>query len=295
MKKILCAILAVMMAVSMAACVFVPAGDEKPLSVTSPEGQGSPEETKQAETEPLVEETVLYEDESYKITATGMEESIWGTEIKLLLENSTDRNVVLSGDIFVVNGITMGGSLYLDAAAGKKANGEITLHTEELETAGVTDIAAVTVYNAKIYDSDNYDDLWEGQLEVKTSIAGSYSQKINDDGDVLWEGEGVTIISRVIEDSLFGHDVQLLIKNDTDSEIVVQSENVSVNGYTIDDLMSAHVVAGTVSYTDMTVMGYSLEENGIETIEDVSFTLNIMDTDYNTIAETGELTVYAAG
>ena len=97
----------------------------------------------------------------------------------------------------------------------------------------------------------------------------------------------------MIENSLFGRNVQLLIKNDTESDIIVQSDNVSVNGFTITDLMSSHVVAGTVSYTDMTVMEYSLEENGIETIDEVSFTLDIMNIDYHTIAETGELTVYA--
>lgn len=290
MKKILFALLAALLVVSLSACVFVPSGGDTPLSTKSPDGTKA---AKPAETEPLLAETVLYEDESYKVTATGMEETIWGTEIKILLENNTDRNIVLSGDVFVVNGITMSGSLYLDVAAGKKANGEITLHDNELETAGVTEIATVTAYNARIYDDDNYDDLWEGQMEIKTSIADAYTQTIDDSGDVLWEGEGVTIISRVIEDSLFGRNVQLLIKNATDSEIVVQSDNVSVNGFTISDLMSAHVVAGTVSYTDMTVMEYSLEENGIETIEEVSFTLDIMDADYHTIAETGELTVYA--
>ncbi len=295
MKKLLFAIIASLLAISLSACVVAPSGEKQPLSTksSSKADETKPVETKPVETEPLLAETVLYEDESYKITSTGMEETIWGTEINILLENNTDRNIVLSGDVFVVNGITMSGSLYLDVAAGKKANGEITLHTNELKTAGITEIATVLVCDARIYDDDNYDDLLETQLEIKTSIADEYTQTIDDSGDVLWEGEGVTIISRVIEDSLFGRNVQLLIKNDTDSDIIVQSDNASVNGFTITDLMSSHVVAGTVSYTDMTVMEYSLEENGIETIEEVSFTLSIMNTDYHTIVETGELTVYA--
>lgn len=295
MRKIICAILAILLMVSLSACVIIGPRDEKSLSTKAPSGSSEPQETDPQETKPLLEETVLYEDESYKITVTGMEETIWGTEIKLLLENNTDRNIALSGDVFVVNGITMDGSLYLDVAAGKKANGEITLHTSDLETAGITEIAAVTAYDANIFDTDNYKDLLSTPLEIKTSIADDYTQPINDDGDVLWEGEGITVISRVIQNSLFGRNVKLLIKNNSEDDIVVQADNVSVNGFTISEIMSSDVVAGTVCYTDMTVMEYSLEDNGIEDIEEVSFTLKILNPEtFHTIAETGELTVYTS-
>lgn len=293
MKKIVCAILAILLMVSLSACVIIGPRNEKPLSTKAPSGSSEPQETESQGTESLLEETVLYEDESYKITVTGMEETIWGTEIKLLLENNTDRNIALSGDVFVVNGITMNGSLYLDIAAGKKANGEITLHSGDLETAGITEVVAVSAYDARIVDTDTFDTLLDTKLEIKTSMADGYAQPINDEGDVLWEGEGITVISRVIQDSLFGRSVQLLIKNNSEDDIVVQADNVSVNGFTISEFMSSDVVAGTVCYADMTVLESSLEENDIDEIEEVSFTLKMLDPEtFDTIVETEELTVY---
>lgn len=298
MKKIVCAILAILLMVSLSACVVMDSGEKTPLSTKAPSSPSEPQETEPQETElqetePLLAETVLYEDESYKITATGMEETIWGTEIKLLLENNSEKNIALSGDVFVVNGISMDGSLYLDAAAGKKANGEITLHSGDLETAGITKVVAVSAYDARIVDTDTYDRLLETKLEIRTSMADGYAQPMNDDGDVLWEGEGITVISRVIQDSLFGRNVQLLIKNDSEDDIVVQADNVSVNGFTISEFMSSEVVAGTVCYADMTVLESSLEENDIDEIEEVSFTLKMLSPEtFHTIVETEELTVY---
>lgn len=309
MKKILAALLALIAVFSLSACA--PQAEDKQLSAQPPEtnlsDDSQPETTAATEADPTdpapeagkaeIAETVLYEDDSYKVTVTGMKvDSLWGTEINLLLENNSDKNVSLSGDTFVVNGITLTGNLYVDAAAGKRANGALTLPGEALEIAGIKDIATVGTYDAHIVDTDTYDSILDIPVEIKTSIADGYTQVIDDTGDLLWQADGVTVIAQVLGDSIWGSRVQLLIKNESAENILVQADNISVNGFTVTALMSSDVVAGTVCFADMTVFESELEDNGIENIEEISFSLQILDPDsYQTIAESEELTVYSAG
>ena len=310
MKKIIATLLALITAFSLAACA--PQSEDqqlstRPLEASNPANDSQPETTAATESGPTdstpkagkaeIAEAVLYEDESFKVTVTGMSaDSLWGTEINLLLENNSDKNVSLSGDTFVVNGITLTGNLYVDAAAGKKANGTLTLPSESLKIAGIQDIATVSAYDAHVVDTDTYDSILDIPMEIKTSIADSYTQTINDAGELLWQADGITVIAQVVGDSIWGSRVQLLVKNESAENILVQADNISVNGFTVTALMSSDVVAGTVCFADMTVFGSELEENGITDIEEVTFVLKVIDPDtYETVAESEELSVYTAG
>ncbi len=311
MKKIITTLLALIAVFSLTACA--PQSEDQqlsarpPLETSNPTNDSQPETTAATETDPTdstpeagkteIAEAVLYEDESFKVTVTGMNaDSLWGTEINLLLENNSDKNVSLSGDTFVVNGITLAGNLYVDAAAGKKANGALTLPSESLKIAGIQDIATVSAYDAHIIDTDTYDSILDIPMEIKTSTAGNYTQAINDAGDLLWQADGITVIAQVVGDSIWGSRVQLFIKNESSDNILVQADNISVNGFTVTALMSSDVVADTVCFADMTVFGSELEENGITDIEEVTFVLKVIDPDtYETVAESEELSVYTAG
>ena len=306
MKKFLAAILAFVIAFSLAACAESEPGTQ-PLStqpLESVDASNTPTgEVTEETTEPVSEagkaevaESVVYEDDSFKITVTGMDaDSLWGTEINLLVENNSDKNISLSGDTFVVNGITLIGNLYIDDAAGKKANGSMILYTESLDVAGINDVATVYAYDAHIIDTDTYESILDVPMEIKTSIADGYTQAVNDEGEQLWQADGITVIAQVVDDSIWGKRVKLLIKNDTEANIIVQADSISVNGFMVAAIMSSDVVANTACFADMTVFESDLESNGIENIEEVAFTLSILNPDtYETIATYEELTVYAA-
>lgn len=239
-----------------------------------------------------VKEAMLYESDAVKITAIGMEESWTGTDIKLLVENLTDRNVALSGDNFVVNGITMPGYLYIDVAAGKKANGALSLYSSNLDVAGITTLAAINAKDAHIIDTDSYNTIAETPFEIVTSAGLTYIQELDESGDILFESNGVAVKARVISDSLFGETVILYVKNGAGKDIVVEADNISVNGFTVDAWMYDTVFTNTVRFCELDIFSTSLEENGIETVEDVSFTINIIDPKtYGTIAKSDELQI----
>ena len=102
--------------------------------------------------------------------------------------------------------------------------------------------------------------------------------------------------SKVISDEFYGKTVLLYVKNESEKDITIEGTNISVNGFMIDAWLYDNVYAGTVRFCELDLFASSLEENGIEEVEDVTFTINIIDPkSYNTIANSGELQVLVNG
>lgn len=299
MKKTIALILALCMVASLiTAC----SGDEQQLSSTQPnnvsgsstEEPEAPAETEAPEVQTEIAEAVLYDNNGYKVTVTGIDNgSIFGKEINLLVENTTDKNVALSGDTFVVNGIAMYGMLYIEVAAGKKANGSLTLLQDDLDVAGVEDIVNVVAYDAHIVDTDSYDILCDVPMDITTT--STYQQVIDDSGEVVFDENGITVIAKTISENLFGKTAVLFVKNNSGSDIYAQAENVSVNGFTISAWMYDIVPDGTVRFSDLGIYESELEENGITDIEEITFTISAINPDsYSTVAQSDEIQVFAA-
>jgi hypothetical protein len=134
MKKFLAICMAWILCLGLAGCGR---GETAPAESAVPPVQ--PQQT--VPDNPLARQ-VIYEDKGIRITVKGMEEdNMTGTEIRILVENGTDRNIAFSADLFVVNGITVPGYLYAQAAAGTKTNDSIELYTDVL--IGRADSAAL--------------------------------------------------------------------------------------------------------------------------------------------------------
>ncbi len=243
-----------------------------------------------------IQESVLYDEQGIKLTVKGLDDGLLGTEIRFLLENNTDKNITLTGSDVVINGITLNGYLSVDAAAGKKANGALSLADEELNQAGIEKIATVTTVGAYFYDSDSFETLHEIRINLQTSIADSHKQTVDESGDVLYAKEGITVIAKSLKESLVGESLVLLVKNDGRTDMLLQSDNVSVNDYTMNALMSDIVCSETVRFCELTLLDSELEENGIEHIDNITFTLKIIDPEtFATLTTTDVLTFTVSG
>lgn len=294
MKKLLKVILTVVAVCLLLGCCGGN-GEQKPVSTQS--GQSESFESTEPEAsvmpEVSVEEAVLYDGTDVTITVKGMESGWMGQDIQLLVENKTDRNIALSADNFVVNGVTMSGYLYIDVASGKKANGTLTLYTDGLETAGIAQIAWVQTCDARIVDTDTFDMLGEVNFGIVTSLGKDYVQPMDDAGELLYEANGIQVITKVMTDEFYGKTLVLYVKNNSGKDVTVQAENISVNGFTLDAWMYDFISAGTVRYCDLDLLESGLEENGIEEIQDITFTIQLTDPySYATLAKSGELQVF---
>lgn len=215
-----------------------------------------------------IAETVLYEAAGVTITATGYEESWSGPQIKIVVENDTKQNLLVTVQSLSVNGYMMPtASLYAQVAAGKKTNDAISLLSSELEQAGIDTIANLQFY-LKIADSDSYDTLISSDLITLDTSAAGYQQPVDDSGEVLYEENGIRIISRGLQQSpIWDGTFVFLMENNSGEPITVSAENVSVNGFMEDVSLWSELRDGTRLIDGMYLL--DLSDLGLESIEDV--------------------------
>lgn len=289
MKKISAVFLAALVCLGLTGCGKEEHTTTVPTELTVPTLTDAADQTEI----PLLAEQVVFDSDGIRITVKGMEEnSMTGTEIRILVENGTEHNIAFSGDLFVVNGVTVPGYLYTEVAAGMKSNDVIELYSDVLDSAGITAIGTIRGYDSRIVDTDTYETLTEVFLELTTGHAGAGDYSPDESGVELFQAEGVAVIAQVISEEFYGRTAQLLVKNGTGKDIIVEAENISVNGYTVDAWLYDTVCADTVRFCQLDLFETGLAENGIEAIETITFCLNILDADnYDTIARSEQLTV----
>lgn len=119
----------------------------------------APQTNEQSATDKNIDK-VLWEEKGIKITYKGAEESLMGTGLKLLVENNSSTDFIVSLESIDVNGYTLNSmiSFYAEVSAGKKANDEINLYTSELEKNGISSFSDIKTIELKFEarNSKNY-------------------------------------------------------------------------------------------------------------------------------------------
>ena len=232
-----------------------------------------------------ITEQVLYNENDIKITATGLEDGLFGTELQLLIENNSGQGVTVQARNANVNGYMVSTMMSADVAAGKKANDSLTFETSGLKECGIETIATME-FSFHIFNTESWDDIADTEvIKVDTSAAGSYTQTYDDSGEVLVDADGVKIVGKGLsaDGSFWGPGVILYIENNTEKDITVQVRDVSVNGFMVESSMSEDVVAGKKALSAVQFFSSDLESNSITDITDVElyfhiFELSTMDT-----------------
>ncbi len=108
---------------------------------------------------------------------------------------------------------------------------------------------------------------------------------------VLIDQDGIKITYMGIEQG-FGTEIKLQIENNSEKTIVVQQRDMSVNGIMIDGIFSCDVRPGKKANDSISILDTYLEENDIETIEDIELYFHIFDDDtFDTILESDMITI----
>ena len=271
MKRTIALLLATMMIFCLCAC-----GGESPANSDSDSGKAS---VKTENTDVSIEEQVLYDANDIKITATGLDDSWYGTELKLLIENNSSQDITVQARNANVNGYMVTTSMSADVAAGKKANDSLTFETTSLKDCGIETMATMEFYFV-IIDSESFEDIYSTDvITIKTSAAEGYTQTYDDSGEVIAEVNGIKIVSKGLseKDSFWGPGLIVYIENNSDQDITVQARDVSINGFMVDPSMSEDVVAGKRAITAVQFFDTDLEDNGIETISDLELYFTIFN------------------
>lgn len=126
-------------------------------SVTSAETSyaGAPEAEQETQDVTLAE-TVLFDQDGIRITATGLStDSLFGPELNLLVENDSAQNIVVQPTYCIVNGYMMTDLLYSDLAPHSHAVDTLTLLGSELEDNHIDTITDAEL-SLQITDADYY-------------------------------------------------------------------------------------------------------------------------------------------
>jgi hypothetical protein len=273
MSKKLCGLtLALILALSLSVC----GGDLAPKAI--------------AEAAPVtIENTVLLDRDGLTVTAKELtEDSLWGTGVKVLIENDTQENLGVQCNSLVVNGHMISDLFACSVAAGKKANDTIEFSSSSLEAAGITTVADIAI-SLHVYDDDSYQTLFDSEeVELRTSAYGTVEQAAADDGTELYDRDGVRIVGRYVdEDSFWGAGVRLFIENNYGQNIIIQCGDMSINGFMVTPFFSCAVNDGRRAIDDISILSGELEGNDITLVDDIELTFTIVDPDtYRTIVET---------
>ncbi len=278
-------------------CVLLFAGcDEgEKTELGSDNVEGNKNDTDKKNEKVTLEEQVLVERDGIKITAKEfITDSFWGDGVKLLIENNSDESVSIGVNTLIVNDY-MVSDLFSegDIAAGKKVNSTLYLYNSELTKAGISAVGKIEVY-FKAYSPDTYKTIWEADpVTIKTSAFDGYDNVADNAGAELYNENGIKISAQYVKEEslLSGASVRLCIENNTDGEITVHAEELSVNGFMINSYFYSNIFAGKKAIDDIYLSSTSLEENDIENIESIELKFSIRDENYHEIVKSETITI----
>jgi uncharacterized protein YacL (UPF0231 family) len=241
----------------------------------------------------IEENTVLLDQDGIVITAKKLsDDSIWGLGVDVEIQNNSEKNLGIGCNYLIVNNYMISDLFSCSVAAGKKANDTIYLSSSELEAAGIDTIADILI-SFHVFDDNNYSSVFDSEeIEIKTSAYGTVEQPALNDGQELYNENGIVIVGKYVdEDSFWGAGILLYMENNSGQNVEIQCDNLSINGYMVMPLFSSTVNNGRMAIDSIDILSSDLEENDITSVEDVELTFQIINPDtYATIAETEAIT-----
>lgn len=239
------------------------------------------------------EEITVVDNDEVTITLTGLDpDYALGYTIDVTIVNkSSDVTYMVGVDDAncSVDGVLISTLYAEEVAPGKTSYSELTIYdADELEEAGVafTDIA-LSFY---AYNSDDWteeyvvDDAVAHVYPYGEDAATTYARESAADDEVLVDNDYVTVtVIGYDPDATLGYEVELYITNKTDAEVMVSTDDESINGIMCDPYWAVSMGANTSCFAEISWYNSSLEEIGIEDAEseisDIEFTLNVYDYD----------------
>ena len=239
-------------------------------------------------------ESVLYEADGIKVTVKGLEDGFMGTEIKMLIENDSSKNILITSDSVSVNSYMMPtAALYAEVAAGKKSNESITLMTAELDQSGIETIANIQFY-LQVQDPETWDVVATTELLTLNTSADGYEQPVDDSGDVVYNDKGFKVVCKGLkQDLVWDGTVVFYMENTSDKSVSIYAENVSVNGFMTEAGLWSDLRPNTKIVDGMSMLDLSdLEVTNIDEIKNIEFSLRIVDAStWEEIATTDAITL----
>lgn len=277
-------------ALSLSACGS--SSTAEPVQPKSVESTEPITEETQAETPVAVEEQIIYNNDDIKVTVTGFDQDSSNVWLTVLAENNSDKDIILQSRKSSVNGYMCDFIFSCDVAAGKKANDKIKISNHDLDKCGIgkiTDIEFVLCIADNTFTNNTYSDT----IHITRNLVEPAPQVYDDSGDIAFENDSIKIVVKHMDVDSFGDaSFWFYIENNSDSTVVIQSRNTSINGFMVNDALSCEVLPGKHAVDDISVWASELEKNSITDIEVLETSFHIISEDFmTTIADSDPITI----
>lgn len=258
-------------------------------------------------TEATIEPTVIYDENGVRITADQLTYDNFSAELSLTFENGSDKKLsFISGSagyhVNSVNGYMIDvGYVNCEVEAEQSATDALTFDFNELNIYGITEIADMEI-GFDISDGE-YNSVYTGPVQIKTSAAESYDYTVNTyqeilnngafenafnstvnyfSDDDLYSNYNICVTSAALMTNSDGEPVLMFeIENNSQSEVVVSINDVSINGNIVreDHWSSDNINAGKKRLVDLQLTdladGYEGDFSGISNASSISFTFSV--------------------
>lgn len=114
------------------------------------------------------------------------------------------------------------------------------------------------------------------------------------DGTVLYDDGQVQVVAQWQDGQIYAQDVPVAVQNNTDEPLCVSIDDVIVNGYIMSGSLYCEVAPGHTAQDDFYLYQEDLDNAGIDNVQQISFRLDIYNTDtYDTYQRTEAITLLA--
>lgn len=283
MKKLLALLLALVMVLSLTACVSESTGDSDEQGANSADQSENNGGNTQINAPITFQETVVVDNDACIIKITEIDpDGTFGYDLSVYLENKTDStSLMFSVRAASTNGVTNDPFFASSVEPGKKANETITFSDDDLADiiGDFTDI----MLSFRVYDSNDWlaDPVAEPTIHIYPygeDKATTYVRQGQDTDTVIFENENVAaIVTGYEEDTIWGYAANIYLVNKTDTSVMFSADDVSVNGFMCDPFFATTVNANSCAFKQISWSHDSLSENKIEKVEEIEMTMRAYD------------------
>ena len=289
MKRMICLILALAMAFTLAACVSM----EEPLVTTVTEAtveideavapettEATEPETTEAPNTVMPVETVLLDNESctFSFGPTSVSE-VAGMQVNVTCVNKTQEDLVFSWNNVSVCGYMYDPNWAVTVHPGETEVSKVEIDTYALETMDIHSVDEIT-FQLNVVSSENWMDapyaveyftIYPTGLSAE-NVVYPIREAVTSE-QVLVDDENMTFIIEYVEADAFTYAVRCYITNKTAGTIMANWENVTVNGEPVDPFWTALVAPGKSAYSQVLFNMSDLESVGAAEVEQIDFDL----------------------
>ncbi len=236
-----------------------------------------------------VEPAEIFNQNDVTVNITGFSAAdYYGPALNIQIANNSAEDITLQVSDSSVNGYMITDQLWEDVAAGKKANAQIYMPSAYLKDAGIDTVAEME-FKLNLINSADYSTTYTSDtISVKTSAYGNYVQKDRNDGQEVYNANGIRIVSLGYgTDAFMSKVIRLYAENNSDKKIEISVGKTSVDDVMVDttayiDLLPGKKAVSGISFMDPLTDPKSFE--GVFYIEDMNTYETIGESDHITIS-----------